>query len=291
MLTVLATSFTAGLVATINPCGFAMLPAYLGYFLGGDQEEGGMTALRRALTIGGVVSAGFLLVFGVTGALLVIGLRSLAAVIPWLALLVGIGLMVLGVFFLRGRYLNLRLPTLGRISRERNSRSVFLFGVSYAIASLSCTLGIFLSLVATTFTQTSFLGGLAAFLAYGVGMSMVLLVITITMAFGQDAVVRRIRGAARYVDKLSGVVLIGAGGFIVWYWATVLSSGADVLGGASSVRFVDRVSAALTEFIGGNPLLVVAAALVIVAAILLYLGLGRGRGSTGAIEEKVSSER
>ena len=26
-------AFTAGLVATINPCGFAMLPAYLSYFL------------------------------------------------------------------------------------------------------------------------------------------------------------------------------------------------------------------------------------------------------------------
>ena len=30
----LGLAFAAGLVATINPCGFAMLPAYLSFFLG-----------------------------------------------------------------------------------------------------------------------------------------------------------------------------------------------------------------------------------------------------------------
>ena len=35
----LATSFTAGLVAAVNPCGFAMLPAYLSFFLGQEAEE------------------------------------------------------------------------------------------------------------------------------------------------------------------------------------------------------------------------------------------------------------
>ena len=30
----LALAFSAGMVATVNPCGFALLPAYLSYFLG-----------------------------------------------------------------------------------------------------------------------------------------------------------------------------------------------------------------------------------------------------------------
>ena len=29
-----AYAFTTGMLATVNPCGFAMLPAYLSYFLG-----------------------------------------------------------------------------------------------------------------------------------------------------------------------------------------------------------------------------------------------------------------
>ena len=74
---------------------------------------------------------------------------------------------------------------------------MFIFGISYAIASLSCTLPIFLSLLATTFTQTTFFAGFAAFIAYGVGMSLVLIGITVALALGKDTLVRKLRGMAR----------------------------------------------------------------------------------------------
>ena len=40
----LALAFSAGMIATVNPCGFAMLPAYLSYFLG--LEAGSQSAWR-----------------------------------------------------------------------------------------------------------------------------------------------------------------------------------------------------------------------------------------------------
>ena len=54
-----ALAFTAGMVATVNPCGFAMLPAYLSYFLGlessgadGDLGSADPTAgVGRALLV------------------------------------------------------------------------------------------------------------------------------------------------------------------------------------------------------------------------------------------------
>jgi cytochrome c-type biogenesis protein len=265
MTALLATAFTAGLVATVNPCGFAMLPAYLGYFIGLDDGEiDRRTALRRALVIGGVVSAGFLVVFGITGAVIVAGLRSIATYLPWVALIVGLGLFVLGVALLRGHYLNLRLPQMKGVRREHKYGAIFMFGVSYAIASLSCTLPIFLSLVAGTFTQSSFFGGFAAFLAYGAGMSIVLLGITLTMALGKDSLVKRLRSASKHVNKISGVVLIIAGSFIVWYWATVLLSGADALSTNGPVRFIDNLSSSVTSIVAANPLVTV---LVLVAVI------------------------
>ena len=75
----LAFAFTAGIVATINPCGFAMLPAYLSYFLGieanSDATRG--ASITRALTTGSAVSAGFLMVFGVAGLLISAGLTAI----------------------------------------------------------------------------------------------------------------------------------------------------------------------------------------------------------------------
>src|SRR3546814_15394402 len=64
----LAIAFASGMLATVNPCGFAMLPAYLGFFLG---QEGGdrdvRASVRRPLGVGLSVSAGFPLVFSIVG--------------------------------------------------------------------------------------------------------------------------------------------------------------------------------------------------------------------------------
>ena len=137
----LGLAFTAGLVATVNPCGFAMLPAYLSYFIGTDTDVSlsRSASLSRGLVVGTVVSSGFLAVFGLAGLLLTLGLQSLTDVLPWLALVIGIGLGVLGIAMIRGYYLNVRIPGIRGAKKERNLRSLFLFGVSYAIASLSCT--------------------------------------------------------------------------------------------------------------------------------------------------------
>lgn len=282
MIPILLTAFTAGLVATVNPCGFAMLPAYLGYFLGTDEpaEANTVNSVGRALRTGAVVSSGFLLVFGIAGAIIVAGVRSLTTVLPWVALVVGAGLVVLGIALLRGRYLTIRLPSI-RGKKDRSNGSLFVFGISYAIASLSCTLPIFLSLVATTFTQTTFLAGFAAFIAYGVGMSLVLIGITVALAFGKDTLVRKLRGTAPYINKISGVAMILAGGFIVWYWATILRSGAGALGDNGLVRFIDRLSASLTTLISNHPL---TAGTVVLAIILIPFIIYRARRQSSEAE-------
>ena len=58
-----ATAFTAGMVATVNPCGFAMLPAYLSFFIKGGTTEGGTPRANpvvRALLITAAMTAGFM---------------------------------------------------------------------------------------------------------------------------------------------------------------------------------------------------------------------------------------
>ena len=82
----LALAFTAGLVATVNPCRFAMLPAYLSWYLGAEGDPGQPTGLARrlgrSLLVGAMVSAGFLVVFGATGALVTAGVRSFIDYVP-----------------------------------------------------------------------------------------------------------------------------------------------------------------------------------------------------------------
>ena len=100
----LGLAFTAGLVATVNPCGFAMLPAYISYFMGSDDDapQSRAGSLQRGLLVGAAVSSGFITVFGAAGLLLTLGLQSLTDVLPWLALIIGVGLAVLGTAMIRG---------------------------------------------------------------------------------------------------------------------------------------------------------------------------------------------
>src|SRR5207237_1188651 len=50
------------MVATVNPCGFAMLPAYLSFFLGLEDER---ASISRALVVAVAVTAGFAATFAV----------------------------------------------------------------------------------------------------------------------------------------------------------------------------------------------------------------------------------
>lgn len=265
MSALVSTAFAAGLVATVNPCGFAMLPAYLGFFLGTSDSR---TRVRTPL-VAGSVAAGFLVVFAVSGGLISAGLQSVVDAIPWLALAVGAGLVVIGVAQLAGRRLLPSVPGPARARKRGSVGGMFVFGMSYAIASLSCTLPIFLSLIAGVATTGDVWSSFAAFMAYGAGMATAVTGLTFAVAGGRNTVVARLRSFTKYLDIVSGVVMTIAGGFIVWYWATVLSGSGIELGSIDLVRWIDRTSASATGFLGRNAWWVAAVTLTIVGGMML----------------------
>ena len=250
----IAVAFSAGLVATVNPCGFAMLPAYLSWYVGGDSGSAHGPAplalrLGRALAVGGTVSAGFLVVFAIAGTLITAGVSRFVDYVPWAAIVVGVGLVVLGAAQLAGRELNLTLPKPSAAPATRQWRSMLTFGASYAVASLSCTLPVFVAVVASSFTRTGFASGVATFVAYALGMSAVLFTLTIAVAVAQHSLVSGLRSLGRHVNRASGALLVVAGGYIVYYWVFNLSTDPGETTGAGPARFVERLSARTTRVV------------------------------------------
>lgn len=287
MTTSLLLAFSAGMVATVNPCGFAMLPAYLSYFVGIDDGATSRVAiLRSALLVGSVVSAGFLFVFGlagvaISGLLTGIGRTEVIEWIPWLALLVGIAVAALGIAMVAGYELVVGLPEGRRWRRGRGYRKVFAFGTSYAVASLSCTLPVFLTVVATQFTSRSFIGGVTIFLAYALGMGTVLLGVTVVLALGKRRLVDRLRASGRGLNRISGVVLLLAGGWIVWFWTTAIRSGASAIGASTSFAFVENLSQSALNFVSDNTGLVALGFFGVITAAVVVIS----RGSRPSEEE------
>jgi cytochrome c biogenesis protein CcdA len=236
----LAYAFGVGMVATVNPCGFAMLPAYLSFFLGLEEaDDDTRGSVLHALVVGATVTAGFLVVFGSLGLLLDGALSSLQDWLPWVTIVLGILLVGLGVALLAGRSFALRIPTPRQRHDDRQLLSVFIFGVSYALVSLSCTIPLFIAAVAPSFTDANLASGLAAFLAYGLGMGVVLIALTVALALAKHSLVRNLRRVLPYVYKVSGVLLIVAGAYVAYYgWYELRVRDGDLSsGGAAQLVF------------------------------------------------------
>lgn len=223
-------AFGAGMMSSINPCGFAMLPAYLALFMGSRAEDyHSQLWFRRvfqALAVGMVMSAGFVLLFGGVGVVVSAGGRFVMTAVPWMALMVGAGLILLGLWRLMGHRVD--IPLIARLAnrigdpRTTGVRGFFLFGLAYGASSLSCTLPIFLVVVGSAVASTSFLAGMVQFVSYGLGMGAVILVLTLGMAlFREGILIRRMHRLMPHLQTATAVILILAGAYILYYWLVV----------------------------------------------------------------------
>ena len=221
-------ALAAGMASAVNPCGFAMLPAYLGLYLGGGAAAGSAGFFRqlpRALLVGLVVTAGFVLLFGIAGALIGLGASFIARALPWFGLLVGILLAVAGAWLVSGGkiYTGVAARAAARIGEptEVGIRGYFLFGVSYGIASLSCTLPIFLAVLGVSAANIGFLNILLNFILFALGMGLVIMALTLGIALFKGAMVRFLRRALPYIHPIGAWLMVLAGTYIIFYWLTI----------------------------------------------------------------------
>ncbi len=240
-------AFGVGMVALVNPCGFALLPAYLGFFLGqNDGEQRRIVALNKAQGVGFAMTLGFLTVFGLLG-LVFTGLWT--AIVEWLPyfnVALGIGLFVLGIAMLRGFQLVIKIPKLEKGTDSATLSSMFLFGVSYALASLSCTIGLFLTAVSASQASTGgFSGRLGGFISYGLGMGLLASVLTLAVAFGKRGLVNRVRSILPKINLISAVLLLIVGPYMIAYGIWEL----QVLNDPASVTpFLDSIIGGALDF-------------------------------------------
>ncbi len=217
----LAFPFTLGLVAAFNPCGFAMLPVYVSFFLGKDSEEESNTArsLLRAMRVGGALTLGFIAVFGAFG-VVTSGLLSQGDILdytPYVTFGLGIALVPLGIAMLRGYELKISTPRLEKGGDSGEMLSMFLFGVSYAVVSLGCTVGLFIAGVSNVFSSDGFVDGVAVFVAYGLGMGAVIMTLTIALALARTSIATNMRKILPWINRISGVLLGLSGAYLIVY--------------------------------------------------------------------------
>jgi len=270
-------ALTQGVVAAFNPCGFAMLPAYLSYFLGLGEDDGESTASNviRGLVVGLTLTAGFVLFFGVIGLLTstVLEAGTIEQYIPYATLTFGVLMIPLGIAMLRGYEPKLNIPRLQKGGKTKDLPSIFMFGVSYAVVSLSCTAPLFFGTVIGSFTREGLLDGTMVFIAYALGMGLVIMVLTLAMSMARNEVATFFRKALPYVNKVSGVFLMIAGVFLIFYgwWEVQITRG--ILETNILVDESNKLGSTITNWVATTGGVRVAIVIVLILAAILLWGL------------------
>ena len=239
----LALALGAGMLAAVNPCGFALLPAYLSLLVVGDQPTTRPRAVGRALGLTAAMTSGFALVFGVFGLVVAPFASGVQQYLPYVTVALGLSLAVVGGLLVAGRTVALpKLPSRRGGSRRPLTRG-FLpmagFGVGYALASLTCTVAPFLAVVVAGFRTDSVATGVVLFLAYAAGMGAVVGAVAVAVALASDGLVRGLRGTGRWLPRVSGGVLLLAGAYVAWYGAWEVRV---LRGGSASDPVVDAAA-------------------------------------------------
>lgn len=230
-------AFGAGMVSAANPCGFAILPAYLGLYLAGHDaptsaSAGGLAGastgrpivrqVARAILVSLAVAAGFVVLFGGVGLVVAAGGRVLLGLAPWVAVVIGIALVALGIAMLRGARLSAafaarladRMGDAGTVS----PRGFFVFGIAFGLASLSCTLPIFLTVVGLSLQAGGIASAALQFVSYALGMGAVVLALTLAVGVFKVGLADPLRRAGARLEGASAYLLVFAGAYVVYYW-------------------------------------------------------------------------
>ena len=226
-------AFSAGMVAAFNPCGAAMFPAYVGYQLSGDSNRNNLLVDSfRAILVGLVTTAGFIIVFGIVGLIVAAGGSVIGQYLPLAGLLVGIIITAFGISLIAfKKKLGFIAASRVNLGQGKGIRNVFLFGVGYAVASVSCALPIFLAAVGIVtgkaVTTYSVVETIISSLSYGVGMGVVMIAVAIGAVFFKELVRKILRKVFPLVEPVGILAMVGAGVYLIYYWS--IGDGSDLL--------------------------------------------------------------
>ncbi|MGD9997997.1 MAG: cytochrome c biogenesis CcdA family protein [Ilumatobacteraceae bacterium] len=265
----LSLAFITGMLAAVNPCGFILLPTYLLYFLGLSAGEAGVqrAPITRALAVSLAVSAGFISVFAIVGLITEFATTWFNANAKYLTGTIGLVLVVLGVALLFGYRLPITTPKLDAGGRDRTIWSMFVYGVAYAIASIGCTLPLFMVNLFGGARREGFFAGVANIAMYGLGMALLVTALTVTLAAANVGLLKVLRRGMQYVEMLAGAFVLLSGAYLLWYfWIVDVREDRDPI-----TRAVDRYQSDVAQFLNDNWRGVATALAAVVAAAVVWV--------------------
>lgn len=220
MIPTVVFAFTAGAVSTVNPCGFALLPAWFARQLAGRAGDGPAQRFLRAGASSAMATIGYVIIFVAAALILGSGASWLGPFLPYAGVAIGSMLVIWGMAALLG--ISLAPARFAATCRRASERyGAFGFGLSYGFVSLSCTLPIFMAVAGVSFLESNVLAvqNIAFFL---LGSGAILALISVVAAMLGVGVFQMVGRHHATLRRISGVLTLLAGAYVILYWGQVI---------------------------------------------------------------------
>ena len=224
----LSFSFGAGALTAVNPCGFAMLPIYLSMYLKRSEgkEINFITKFNNSILIITTIGMGFLVLFLTFGFLIGLGGELLSLLIPTISIFLGIIVLYMGSTQLIGEqsYIPFFQQLASKIGNPNNTdlKSFFIFGISYGIASIGCSLPLFIALITNSIKSQDLVLSIFHFLSYALGMIFIVGLVTAFISIFSKLRIPFLNQISRKSSTISGIILCIVGIYLLIYWLTDL---------------------------------------------------------------------
>jgi len=206
--------FAAGVFATFNPCGFAMLPAYMTMLLTSQGKSGGLPKLiMRALQFAVLMALGIISVFAIFAVAIFPISTSIQAYLPIATITIGVLLIAVAIATLSGKSPYLKKLWSPNTAPSEHLKSLYLYGVTFALGSVSCTIGPLLAATSKAL-ELSLIESLRIYLIYACGISATIGILALIALFSQ-ATLGRIRKSMKVIEKLSSIFLLLVGFYLI----------------------------------------------------------------------------
>jgi cytochrome c-type biogenesis protein len=205
--------FTAGVFVLLSPCGYALIPGYISYYLGSE------ITVSRALKGGVASTLGLITIYSIIG----LGATGIGGFIkPYVTLftvfaaiiLIVLGLLIIVEIPIPSAYFQIFS------SEQRGMQGFYLFGITYGLAAAGCTAPIFFSIILLSLTISGPFNVLITFLLYALGVGVPLIATSFLVATAKRPLITRIQNLTPRLHKISGIVLILVGLYLIYYYLT-----------------------------------------------------------------------
>lgn len=135
--------------------------------------------------------------------------------VPFFGIIAGAAVIIMGIILIS----NMKLPVFQMPMRAVEKRGIigfFIFGLVYGLASTSCSAPLLFSTLFYAALSGSLIDGVIIFIVYAMGMGLPLITTSILIVKAKHLLLRRIVNLTPILKKVSGIVVIFLGIYLLY---------------------------------------------------------------------------